>query len=478
MPLSFLFSLETMTTTAPLPPMPPGHWLLGHLPERESNPLGLYLQSRERLGDVVRYRMGYIFVEQLTHPDHVKHVLADANARYTKGTVFDKTRPLVGNGLLTAEGDFWKRQRRLAQPAFHRERLAALGGMMTDTLQEMLQKWEPAVDGGRPLPVFQEMMKLTLTVAVRALFGVDVGDSARAVGEAFTTALEVTNERIISPLPYLPWLYRLPTRRNRAFRRAVDSLDAIVHRIIAQRRAKGAGAQADSDLLGMLMAASDADTGDCFNDAQLRDEVMTLLLAGHETTATSLAWTFHLLEQHPEVEARLHEEVDAALAGRLPTVADLPKLRYVGCVFEEAMRLYPPIWAIPRVPQEDDEVGGYRIPKGDIVILVPYVTHRHPDFWPEPERFDPTRFLPENSKDRPRWAYLPFGGGQRQCIGNNFAMMEAQFILAMVAQRYRLRGVPGVPVVPEPHVSLRPKGPMPMNVVRREGMPQAQARAG
>ncbi|WPB76418.1 cytochrome P450 [Archangium violaceum] len=460
-----------MTSSAPLPPMPPGHWLWGHLPERASNPLGLYLDSQRRLGDVVRYRMGYIYVEQLTHPDHVKHVLADASARYTKGTVFDKTRPLVGNGLLTAEGDFWKRQRRLAQPAFHRERLAALGTRMTDTVSEMLPAWERAADGGTPLPVFQEMMRLTLTVAVRALFGVDVAQHTHAVGEAFTTALQVTNERIISPLPYQPWLYRLPTRSNRAFRRAVDTLDGIVRGLISQRRA--AGTQAE-DLLGMLMAASDADTGDTFDDAQLRDEVMTLLLAGHETTATALAWTFHLLARHPEVEATLHAEVDAVLGGRMPTVAELPRLRYVGCVFEEAMRLYPPIWAIPRVPLEDDVVDGYRIPKGDIVILVPYVTHRHPDFWPEPERFDPTRFFPENSKDRPRWAYLPFGGGQRQCIGNNFAMMEAQLILTLVAQRFRLRGVPGVPVVPEPHVSLRPQGPMPMRVERREGLPRVR----
>ena len=464
-----------MTTTAPLPPMPPGHWLWGHLPQRKSDPLGLYLKAREQLGDVVRFRMGHIYVEQLTHPDHVKHVLADASARYTKGTVFDKTRPLVGNGLLTAEGDFWKRQRRLSQPAFHKERLAALAGTMTDTVLETLQGWEPAVAAGRPVPLFQEMMRLTLTVAVRSLFGVDVSGQTNSVGEAFTTALAVTNERIISPLPYQPWLYQLPTRSNRAFRQAVDTLDGIVRGIISQRRAAG-GAAESKDLLGLLMASCDADTGDTFDDAQLRDEVMTLLLAGHETTATALAWTFHLLEKHPEVEATLHAEVDAARGGRVPTLEDLPKLRYVGCVFEEAMRLYPPIWAIPRVPQEDDEVGGYRIPKGDIVILVPYVTHRHPDFWPEPERFDPTRFLPENAKSRPRWAYLPFGGGQRQCIGNNFAMMEAQLALALVAQRYRLRGGPGMPVEPEPHVSLRPKGPMPMHVVRRENAPQAWSR--
>ncbi len=459
-----------MTTAAPLPPlppMPPGHWLWGHLSERANNPLELFLGGQRRLGDVVRYRMGSIFVEHLTHPDHVKHVLADASARYIKGTVFDKTRPLVGNGLLTAEGDFWKRQRRLSQPAFHKERLAALATGMTDTITEALQGWERAADADTPLPVFHELMRLTLTVVVRSLFGVGVGEHLKEVGDAFTAALEVTNERIISPLPYLPWLYRLPTPTNLTFSRAVETLDRIVNGIIARRRSLGTEARQE-DLLGMLMTACDADTGDAFDDAQLRDEVMTLLLAGHETTATSLAWTFHLLEQHPEVEATLYAEVDAVLGGRLPALEDLPKLRYVTCVFEEAMRLYPPIWALPRVSQEDDVVDGYRIPKGDIVVLVPYVTHRHLDFWPEPERFDPTRFLPEKAKERPRWAYLPFGGGQRQCIGNNFAMMEAQLILAMVAQRFRLRGVAGVPVVPEPHVTLRPRGPLPMHVRRRE----------
>ncbi|WP_434386057.1 cytochrome P450 [Melittangium boletus] len=465
------------TSPPPLAPMPPGHWLLGHLRERETDPLGLFLRGRAQLGDVVRFRMGPVYVETLAHPDHVKHVLADASARYTKGEIFAKTRPLVGNGLLTAEGDFWKRQRRLSQPAFHKERLAALAGVMTQAAQETLAGWEAPVAAGQAVPVFTEMMRLTLTVVVRALFGADVGQESLRIGEAFTQALEVTDRRIISPLPYLPWLYRLPTRDNRLFQRAMATLHASVDGLIAQRRAQArkSGEGPGTDLLGMLMSACDADTGDAFDDLQLRDEVMTLLLAGHETTATSLAWTFHLLEHNPEQEALLHEEVDRVLGGRVPTLEDLPHLRYTGCVFEEAMRLYPPIWALPRTPHEDDEVGGYRIPKGDIVLLVPYVTHRHPDFWPDPERFDPTRFLPETSRQRPRWAYLPFGGGQRQCIGNNFAMMEAQLILALVTQRFRLRGVPGVPVVPEPLLTLRPKGTLPMHVHRRESAQAARA---
>jgi cytochrome P450 len=461
-----------MNRAVPLPPTVSGHWLWGSLPERKSNPLGLYLRARQQYGDVVRYRMGHIHVQQLTHPNHVKYVLADAAARYPKGTVFDKTRPLVGNGLLTSEGDFWKRQRRLAQPAFHRERLAALGTMMTETAAQTLQQWEALVTAGQPIPVAREMMRLTLQVAVQALFSADVSAHAKTVGEAFSRALEITNERIISPLPYLPLLYRLPTPANRAFQRAVATLGTIVGDIIRQRRE----VEEKHDLLGMLMAARDEETGERMDDAQLRDEVMTLLLAGHETTATALSWTFHLLDQHPEVEATLHAEVDAALGGRTPTVADLPRLRYVGCVVEEAMRLFPPIWAIPRVPREDDVVDGFRIPQGEILILVPYVTHRHPDFWPEAERFDPTRFLPERAKERPRWAYLPFGGGQRQCVGNSFAMMEAQLVLAMVAQRFRLRGVPGVPVVPEASVTLRPRGSLPMVATRRERPAESKAR--
>ncbi|MET0405348.1 MAG: cytochrome P450 [Cystobacter sp.] len=456
-----------MNKSVPLPPQPPGHWLWGHLPERASNPLGLYLRSREQFGDVVRFRMGPIYVEQLTHPDHVKYVLADACARYSKGPIFDKTRPLVGNGLVTSTGDFWKRQRRLVQPSFHRERLEGFARVITETAAEVLDEWEPRVNAGEPVRVFPEMMRLTLRVAVRALFGVDVSEQTRELSEAFTTALDITNERIISPLPYKPWLYRLPTRGNRAFQGAMETLNPIVENIIAQRRAR-ADADASQDLLGMLMAARDADTGDTFDDVQLRDEVMTILLAGHETTATALSWAFHLLENNPEQEALLHEEVDRVLGGRLPTLEDVSKLRYTGCVFEEAMRLYPPIWAIPRVAEEEDVVGGYRIPKGDLVLLVPYVTHRHPDFWSEPERFEPTRFLPENSKQRPRWAYLPFGGGQRQCIGNSFAMMEAQFVLAMVAERFRLRGVDGQHVLADALVTLRPRGPMPMYATRRE----------
>lgn len=431
-----------MPISAPLAPMPPAHLLLGHLPERTHAPLDLFLSSQRALGDVVRYRMGYVHVEQLTHPDAVRHVLVEAPARYTKGSIWDKMQPLVGIGLLTAEGEVWKQQRRVAQPAFHRDGVARLATTMTDTIAGHLRSWEPSATANGELPVFPEMRQITIDVVTRALFGADLADHG-SIPAAFTSALDVTNARIVSPLPYLPWLYRVPTPANLRFRRAMATLDAVVGGIIAKRQ-REASAATHEDLLGMLMTQSEPGTGD--DDAgRLRDGVMTLLLGGYETTATTLAWAFYLLGRHPDVEARMRDEVESVLSGRTPTVADLANLTYVRCVVEETMRLYPAVWAVPRV-------------------AVPYVTHRHPEFWPEPYRFDPDRFLPANRLGAPRWAYFPFGGGQRQCIGNTFAIMEAQFVLAMVTQRFRLTPSTDAVVEPDASVTLRPRGAMPMRV--------------
>lgn len=332
---------------------------------------------------------------------------------------------------------------------------------MTDAIAEHLRSWEPAAAANEEISVFAEMRQLTLDVVTRALFGADLEDYP-SITSAFTRALDATKKRIISPAPYLPWLYRIPTPVNLRFRRAMTTLDAVVGGIIAKRQREASSADRD-DLLGMLMSESASDTGD--TDARhLRDGVMTLLLGGFETTATTLAWAFYLLGRHPDVAATMRSEVESVLGDRTPTPADLPNLTYVRCVVEETMRLYPAVWAIPRVAADDDEVGGYRIPRGDIVILVPWVTHRHPDFWPDPERFDPARFLPANRADAPRWAYFPFGGGQRQCIGNTFALMEAQLVLAMVAQRFQLHADPDAVVVPDASVTLRPGSPMPMRI--------------
>jgi cytochrome P450 len=444
--------------------MPPGHWLLGHLKERRRDPLRLFSASQQLLGDVVRYRMGYIYVEQFSHPDQVRHVLVDAKDIYVKGTIWDKVKPLVGNGLVTAEGEDWKRQRRLAQPVFQHGRLEPICMIMTEVIADVLEGWNAPHQGSKTIALFSEMRKLTLTVVIRALFGTELARQLPAVAGSFVTALEVINRRIISPTPYLPWLYRVPTRDNQAFRRAVRYLDAVVEEII--RRRESAGEPASTDLLALIMAAQVAEEHQ-ISPELLRDEIMTLLLAGFETSATTMTWAICLLERNPEAWSRLVTEVDLALGGRTPQFDDLAALPYTRAVLEETLRLRPAKWAIPRMATRVDEVRDFRVPRGDIVILVPYVTHRHPDFWVDPEQFEPTRFLPANRTGMHRWAYFPFGAGQRKCLGMDFALMEGQLTLAMIAQRYRLRSPDTLDVRPDPYVTLRPRGEVPMLVSAR-----------
>ena len=433
------------------PPGPRGHWLLGSLPERRSDPLGLFLRGREQYGDVVRYRMGPLSLFQLSHPDAVKHVLVDNVQGYRKTFLMQRLRPVLGQGLLLSEGGVWMRQRRLAQPAFHRERLTLLATTMTDVIGTTLRRWEPHLLEGRPFDLAAELMRLALALAGRVLFSTDLSEAADDMRRAVALGLEESTRRALSLVPAPLFL---PSGGNGRLRTALRVMDRVVLGLIQQRRQGGSQAH---DVLALLMEARDADTGEGMSDAQLRDEVMTLLLAGYETTASALAWTFYLLHQHPEVEARLVEEVERVLGGRTPTFADLPRLSYATRVFEEALRLYPPAWLLSRVALQDDEVGGYTIPRGTLVVVVPYVIHRHPDFWERPDHFEPDRFLPEHVASRPRFAWMPFGGGQRMCIGHSLAFMEAQLILAMTLQRYRFRLVPGHPVEPHPLVTLRPR---------------------
>jgi cytochrome P450 len=451
-------------TPAPLAPMPPGHWLLGHLKARRKDPLKLFNTSQQLLGDVVRYRMGYIYVEQFSHPDHVRHVLVDAKDSYVKGTIWDKVRPLVGNGLVTADGQDWKRQRRLAQPVFQHGRLEPICMIMTEAIADVLESWNSPGQRSRTIALFSEMRKLTLTAVIRALFGTELAQQLPAVARSFVAALEVINRRIISPTPYLPWLYRVPTRDNLAFRRAVSYLNTVVEEII--RRRQIAGEPASNDLLALIMAAQLSEESQ-ISPGLLRDEIMTLLLAGFETSATTMTWAICLLERHPEAWSRLVTEVDLALGGRTPQFDDLAALPYTRAVIEETLRLRPAKWAIPRMTTRTDEVGGFRVPRGDIIVLVPYVTHRHPDFWVDPGHFEPARFLPANRRNIDRWAYFPFGGGQRKCLGMDFALMETELALGMIAQRYQLHSPDQLDVRPDPYVTLRPTGEVPMLVTAR-----------
>lgn len=445
-------------------PGPPGLPLVGNLFDLRRDPLQFYPAMRARYGDVVGFRgLRGLRWFLIAHPDDIEYVLKSKD--YPKGQIARALRRLVGNGLLTSEGEFWRRQRRLAAPAFHRQRLHTFATMMTTRAAELAERWQTPARTGQPLDIAAEMMRVTLQIVAQALFSTDVSDAAEVVGWALPIALEDVNHRSTHPFTLgEPW----PTPRNLRFRRARQALDRIVYRMIEERRQAG---HDSGDLLSMLLHARDAETGAAMDDRQLRDEVMTLFLAGHETTAVTLSWTWYLLALHPDIERRLHAELDEVLAGRLPTLEDLPHLPYTRMVIDETLRLYPPAWIFGRQSTVDDELRGYHIPAGAPLVISPYVTHRHPDFWETPGRFEPERFTPERIAQRPRFAYFPFGGGPRICIGNQFALMEAHLLLATLASRYRLRLVRDHPVVPEPTVTLRPKYGMRMLLYERRRAP-------
>lgn len=447
------------------PPEALGSPLLGVIPALRADAPGFLLRRRAELGDVFSFRIGPRRRLFVAHPDAIERVLVGNNANYRKHSVYRKLRPLLGDGLLTSDGQRWLRQRRLIQPVFHRRRIAAFGEAMTASTRALLGgRWARAAEEGRPLDVAAEMMRLTLTIVGRTLFSADVSGDAETVGRALSVSLRHANGRMRA-LVDLP--ERVPTPANRRFLRSRRALDALVYGLIAERRRQGL-ATAPNDLLTLLLEAGDgAEGAERMSDRQIRDEAMTLFLAGHETTANALAWAFLLLARHPAERRRLEAELDGVLGGRVPTAEDLGDLQRTERVVKEAMRLYPPAWAIGRRSLTGDVLGGYAVPGGTDVLISAYVTHRHPELWEDPEGFDPDRFLPERSADRHRFAYLPFGGGPRQCIGNGFAMMEATLVLATVAQRYRLALVPGSEVALEPTVTLRPRHGLPMRLERR-----------
>lgn len=441
------------TPTPQIAPGPRGHFLLGSLLDVGRDPIRYYQTSRRRYGDVIRFRSyGKNAWHFLAHPDDIEYVLQSNWRNYAKGFFFSRRlRLLIGDGLFTSEGDLWLRQRRLTQPAFHRQRLGEWATITTDATEELLRDWQPLQKSGEPFDVTTEMMRLTLQVVGRTLFSTDLGAEAEKIYGALTIALDHISYRMFHPLSPPE---NIPTPRNRRFQAARQVLDDVSLAMIRERRRQGTDT---GDLLSMLLLARDEDTGEGMDDRQLRDEIMTILMAGHETTAVALSWTWWLLSQHPEVWERLQAELGSALSGRTPSIEDVPNLPYTRMIIQEAMRVYPPIWAMTRQAVEDDTIRGYHIAAGSTIIVMQYITHRHPDFWQNPDRFDPENFAPEYSESRPRFAYFPFGGGPRGCLGNSFAMMEAQLILATIAQRHRLQPVPGQKVEPEPSITLRPR---------------------
>jgi cytochrome P450 len=430
------------------------------LPAVRRDPTGVFAAAAARYGDVVFFRIGARRGYLLTNPADVRHVLQDNARNYRKSPLYEKLRIFLGNGLLTSEGDFWLRQRRIAQPAFHRQQIAALANVMAGAARDVAGQWERLAASGDAVDVEDAMMRLTRTVVLRALLGGDLGPYSASVDDAWS----IINRHIGESFWSLGITDRLPTPRRRRFEAARGELRRAVDHVIAERRRTGTER---ADLLSMLMAARDEETGEAMTDEQLRVEVTTFLLAGQETTALALTWTWYLLSQHPAALERLEEELDRVLGGRDPEYADLALLPYTRMVLDEALRLYPPAWGFSRQALGDDRLGGYHLPRGWLAFVLPYVLHRHPRYWPEPDVFDPERFLPERSADRPKFAYLPFGAGPRQCIGNQFALVEAQLALATLAQRYRLVLEPGHRVEPWPLITLRPRFGMRMRLEQR-----------
>jgi cytochrome P450 len=441
-----------------LPPGPRGMPILGMLPAIKRDPAGVFIQAALQFGDVVYFRIGPRRGYLITNPDDIRHVLQDNARNYHKSPLYDKLRMFLGNGLLTSEDGFWLRQRRIAQPAFHRQRMADLAGVMASAARDAAARWQPFASAGQPVDVDEEMMRLTRTVVVRALLGADLGPFTSTIDQAWTTI----NEHIGASFWSLGF-DTLPTPKYRRFKAARAVLRGAVDHVIAERRRNPSN---HDDLLSMLMAR-DEETGEAMTDEQLRVEVTTFLLAGQETTSLALTWTWYLLSQHPQARQRLESEIDAVLRGRPPVYSDLANLPYLRMVIDESMRLYPPAWGFSRQALADDRLGGFRLPRGWLAFVIPYVLHRLPAFWPNPDQFDPERFLPERSADRPKFAYIPFGAGPRQCIGNQFALIETQLSMATFAQSYRLHLPPGHRADAWPLITLRPRFGMPMIIERR-----------
>jgi cytochrome P450 len=422
-----------------------------------------FLQSLVRTyGDIVQFSLGNETVYLFSHPDHIKDILVTNNRNFTKSRGLQRAKRLLGNGLLTSEGEFHRRQRRLSQPAFHRERIAGYADVMVARAAAMRDGWRD----GETHDIAQEMMRLTLEVVAKTLFDAEVKEEMDEIGAALTTALELFTATMT--LPFYELLEKLPLRQNKRFQVAKGRLDATIYRIIEERRRSG---RDHGDLLSMLlMAQDDEGDGGGMTDEQLRDEAMTIFLAGHETTANALAWTWNFLAQHPEIEARMHAEIDQVLSGRTPTMDDFPKLKYTEMIFAESMRVRPPVWIIGRRAIDEYEVGGYTLPARSICLMSQYIVHNDARWHVDPERFDPERWTPERRDARPKFSYFPFGGGPRQCIGESFAWTEGALILATLAQRWRLAPASRQPVAMQPLITLRPRGGLPMTLrARRVG---------
>jgi cytochrome P450 len=440
-------------------PGPRGHPILGSIREIQRDNVQAFMDAWREYGDIVHFR-GPLTIDLLVHPDYVQRVLRDNVDNYPRPEfVTDKLKSIVGDGLVAAEGERWANARRVAQPAFDSELLKGYGQTMIETTGEMLEKWSTYSERGQQLDIKSEMMHISLANLATALFNFDLREALDHIEPAVAFALAHTNRRLTSPVDP----QRLPLPSSKRFVQALGGLNELIYKIIGEHRGAPEGPEG---FFKMLLESQDPETGSAITDQRARDEVIGFFIAGHETVSSALTWSFYLLSQNPDCWRKLKAEVDEVLGGRMPTVDDVPNLKYTEYVLLEAMRHYPPIFVMMRRALADDVVGGYHIPKDSTVVLCPDVTHRHPGFWENPEGFDPERFTPERSAGIHRMAFFPFGGGPRKCIGNTFAMIEMPLVVAMIAQRYRLDLVPGQVVFPEPAISLRPRDPVMVTVAK------------
>lgn len=444
-------------------PGPTGLPMLGSIFDlRRRGVFWFYVDGWHEYGDVFRFRAGPLTLYQFVRPEHIQHILVKNAGNYVKGFSHEKLRVALGLGVFTSEGDLWRRQRRLMAPTYTPSGVTRFAGLMLDETRRMLGRWE-ARPAEHPLAINQEMVRLTMSIISRSMFTLNIGEDLAEVGQALTFILDFVNKRSITLVD--PPLF-LPTPTNRRLKHALDTLDHFLYSLIAERRQQ----PPSDDLLSVLMHARDEETGEAMSDRQLRDEVLIIFFAGHETTAQLLTWTWWLLSQHPHVEEQLHTELDHVLGDQSPALDNLPRLAYCRMVLDEALRLNSPVSMFARDAVADDVVDGYPVPGGSMITITPYITHRHPEFWEKPEEFYPEHFTAERAKSRPRYAYYPFGAGSRICLGKHFALLEATIALAEIARRYRLCLAPGQQVKVAWSGTLRPEGDIMMVPVPRRHM--------
>ncbi|MCI0399066.1 MAG: cytochrome P450 [Chloroflexi bacterium] len=419
------------------------------------DPLAAFNSAAREYGPFFHLKVGPYTLTHVAEPGHVYHVLHSDN--YEMSGVFAPSQPLVGEGLATNKSESWLRQRRMVQPVFHQQQIACFTEAIAGKTATALETWRGPAGRGEIVSVMEMALALNHQILLKTLFGVDYGLETEWILQAMNVTRDYMARRLRAPVS-LPATW--PTPGNRRFCQAVQILDQFIYGLIGQRRSSNEG----SDVLLMLSQARDQETGEGMSDRELHDEILTLFYAAYEDPANALAWILYLLAENPAAEERLRAEIALTLGGRRPAYDDLRNLSYLTMVVEEGLRLYPPTWSMLRDVVADDEIDGVAIPKGSLMLVNIYASHRLPDYWPNPDVFDPTRFTPEQPAGRPRYAYYPFSGGSRQCIGSAFAMMEIKVILAMLLQRYRLALVPGVPVRPDTHISLHPAGGLPMIV--------------